>query len=360
MVIGAGISGLTTGVALAEAGIEVTIISHDHPADTNSAKAGASWGPYMVSHEHMDVWSAQTYDLLTGIAGDEDSGVRLLSGIEAFTKDSFDAWSERTAVPPSWAEKIAGFERLDFVDGEPNPKLPPGYHFGWQGTIPIVNMPRYLEYLVRRFLAAGGNLRVGDGVRSFSDPRLMEMLGPDTAVVNCTGLGASGLVPDTTMEPTRGQLVMVENPGITEFFQDNPAPGERESTHIFPHGDVVVVGGCDYKFKPGEPWEAQEADPEVTERILRRAERIEPRLVGARRVDAWVGLRPVRTAQVRVERDPRRDIRLIHNYGHGGAGITLSWGCVIQVGQLLGVAVAPPDTLGEDVDIPTLNGVLTG
>jgi D-amino-acid oxidase len=45
-----------------------------------------------------------------------------------------------------------------------------------------------------------------------------------------------------------------------------------------------------------------------------------------------VGLRPFRRSGVRLERDQLRDGRtVIHNYGHGGAGFTLSWGCAREV-----------------------------
>jgi D-amino-acid oxidase len=45
-----------------------------------------------------------------------------------------------------------------------------------------------------------------------------------------------------------------------------------------------------------------------------------------------VGLRPFRKSGVRLERDQLRDGRaVIHNYGHGGGGFTLSWGCAREV-----------------------------
>src|SRR5918994_1793517 len=38
------------------------------------------------------------------------------------------------------------------------------------------------------------------------------------------------------------------------------------------------------------------------------------------------GLRPYRASGFVVRREPLGDKALVHNYGHGGAGITLSWG----------------------------------
>ena len=358
MVIGAGISGLTTGVVLAEANVKVKIISAGRPEQTDSAKAGASWGPYMVSHDRVAAWSAQTYRRLSEIADDRDSGIRLLPGIEAFTEQAFHEWSSRTSVPPAWATQIPTF--AERRRGGDERDLPEGYFYGWHYTIPIVNMPTYLEYLSRRFKAAHGELLVtGVPVGSFESAlEMADFSDPGTVVVNCSGLGSSELVPDATMAPTMGQLGIVRNPGIHEFFQDNPVPGALESTHIFPQGDIVVIGGCDRLFEPGAPWVAAEPDPVLRGRILKRAEAIRPELRGAEVLADRVGLRPVRTDQVRVEWDRRQDLRLLHNYGHGGAGVTLSWGCALKVGRLFGAL--PPPSESEAVNIPTLGGVLAG
>ncbi|HET7458205.1 MAG TPA: hypothetical protein VFJ74_11185, partial [Gemmatimonadaceae bacterium] len=43
-----------------------------------------------------------------------------------------------------------------------------------------------------------------------------------------------------------------------------------------------------------------------------------------------VGLRPARPA-VRLEAEPREGGTVVHCYGHGGAGVTLAWGCADEV-----------------------------
>ena len=64
----------------------------------------------------------------------------------------------------------------------------------------------------------------------------------------------------------------------------------------------------------------------------------------------WVGLRPLRTKGVRLEMDPqlvdggRRWINVIHNYGHGGSGVTLSWGCAKEVVDLALPLFGPPSS----------------
>jgi D-amino-acid oxidase len=42
-----------------------------------------------------------------------------------------------------------------------------------------------------------------------------------------------------------------------------------------------------------------------------------------------VGLMQFRSGSVRLEREPGTHI--VHNYGHGGSGVTLSWGCALEV-----------------------------
>jgi glycine/D-amino acid oxidase-like deaminating enzyme len=58
----------------------------------------------------------------------------------------------------------------------------------------------------------------------------------------------------------------------------------------------------------------------------RRARRLVPVLVSPARVIRTIaGLRPFRPSGFVVRAEPGRPV-LVHNYGHGGAGITLSWG----------------------------------
>ena len=145
------------------------------------------------------------------------------------------------------------------------------------------------------------------------------------AVVNCTGTGARDLVPDESVVPVRGQVVVVENPGITEFYLDHGDNG-ADYVYVFPHGDVAVLGGIAYE---GDSDLAPR--PEVSARILRDCTAVFPSLDGARIVAERVGLRPVRP-QVRLAAEPLSGGRVLwHNYGHGGAGVTLAWGCAAEL-----------------------------
>src|SRR3954471_1391238 len=83
LVVGAGVSGLTTSLRLAERGVRVRIRAEAAPADTNSAAAGAIWDPIYAEHPRVGVWAAASYDIFTGMARERFPGVRLVDGIEA-------------------------------------------------------------------------------------------------------------------------------------------------------------------------------------------------------------------------------------------------------------------------------------
>jgi D-amino-acid oxidase len=140
-------------------------------------------------------------------------------------------------------------------------------------------------------------------------------------VVNCTGLGARELVPDPDVRPVQGELVVVENPGIDEWFVAADA-GASESTYVLPQPYGVVLGGT---ARDGV-WD-QTPDPATAAAIVRRCAAVHPELAEAPVLEHRVGLRPSRSVvRIEVERLPGGAL-CVHNYGHGGAGVTVAWGC---------------------------------
>ena len=63
-----------------------------------------------------------------------------------------------------------------------------------------------------------------------------------------------------------------------------------------------------------------------------------PLLAGVRVLGGAVGLRPARPA-VRLEAEPHDRGVVVHCYGHGGAGVTLAWGCAEEVVGLVSAAL---------------------
>ncbi len=304
LVIGAGVSGLTSAIRMAEAGLRVSVYAAESPRKTTSMAAGAMWGPYLVEPiQRVRAWSARSLEVFRKLAQDPQTGVHLASGVEA----------SRTLVdPPEWGNQLDGFRMCE--PGE----LPAGFVTGWRFTVPLIDMPRYLDYLQRRLSEAGGAIQIRR-VRSFD-----EVIGQAPIVVNCAGMGARELVPDPQLTPIRGQLVVVENPGLTEFFSEDTGPS-TDLLHFSPHGETVILGGV---AQPGQS--NREPDLATSSAILARCSQVEPRLRGAHVLEHRVGLRPTRP-YVRLDMQHTNGTRLIHNYGHGGAGVTLSWGCADDV-----------------------------
>jgi D-amino-acid oxidase len=307
LVLGAGVSGLTTAVCLAEAGLRVRVRARDMPMSTTSCAAGAMWGPLLVEHDEVEAWSTQTLDELTRLADDEATGVRLVHGIEA---------CKIPAEPAGPVTRIADFRYCAPAE------LPPGFAVGWRYTAPLIDMPVYLRYLSERLARAGVTVEAGD-VAAIED-----VTGEARVTVNCTGVGAARLVPDPEVRAVRGQLVVAENPDLDEYFAEY-THDETDMTYYLPMGRSVILGGCAEAVG-----EDLRPDPATLHAIVRRCAEVEPRLRRARITGVRVGLRPSRP-RVRVEHVRTGGAAdVIHNYGHGGAGVSLSWGCAFAVRRI--------------------------
>jgi D-amino-acid oxidase len=156
---------------------------------------------------------------------------------------------------------------------------------------------------------------------------LSEALEHADIVIDCAGLGARELVPDPSMFPIRGQLMHVANPGIEHVFLDeHHAEG---IAYVVPRGDDCVLGGT-----VDEDDEDLVGRSDDASRILQACGAMEPALLRAPRLADVVGLRPGR-ATVRLEAERPGEALVVHDYGHGGAGVTLSWGCALEVVDLV-------------------------
>ena len=302
-VVGAGVTGLTCALRLAEAGLAVRLVARDRLEATTSAVAAALWYPYRAyPYDRVLRWSKQTYDELVALADRApDAGIRLRSGVE---------WRREEGPDPWWAGAVPDLAKVR--------DAPPGLAVGWRFTAPVVDMTRYLPWLESR-LASHGVVPEPGELHS-----LDEAAG---TVVDCAGLGARRLAGDPSVTPVRGQVVLVEQVGLDEWVVDD---GDgRELTYVVPRIDDVVVGGT-----ADEGAEDTTVDTATAAAILGRATALVPALSGARVLRHKVGLRPGRP-EVRLEAE-RRDGRIVvHCYGHGGAGVTLSWGCAADVVDLV-------------------------
>ena len=200
--------------------------------------------------------------------------------------------------------------------------LPP-YRAGWEMVAPVVEMPVYLRWLVDRVEELGGTI---------TRLALSALPSGGAVVVNASGLGGRLFARDGSVVPVRGQVVLVEQVGLDRWWLDaGDQRTGRPATYVVPRSADIVLGGTEDE---GE-WD-RAPDPVTSERILARATDLVPELRGAKVLATRVGLRPARPA-VRVEEEAGTAGRVVHCYGHGGAGVTLSWGCADEVADLVGV-----------------------
>jgi D-amino-acid oxidase len=297
VVVGAGVVGLSCALRLLEADHRVDVLARDLPLETTSSVAAAIWYPYLaLPQDRVTAWGTTAYAEFARQAAAGVDGVTLRNGTELLRREMPDPW---------WVEAVPSLARV-------TPRPP--YADAWSFVTPVIDMPRYLGWLTEQVVDAGGT------VTRMALARLPEA----PLVVNCSGLGSRALTGDTTTHPVRGQVVVVEQFGLEEWWLAEEGPNGEVPTYVIPRTDDVVLGGTD---DDGD-W-SRTPSPEVADDIIRRATALVPGVARARVVRHKVGLRPARP-EVRLERVGD----VIHCYGHGGAGVTLSWGCADEVRRL--------------------------
>jgi D-amino-acid oxidase len=298
LVVGAGVIGLTAAIRLREAGVAAVVVARDPPQATTSAVAAALWYPYRAfPRERVAGWSARGFEVLSALAAQPGSGVRMRWGTEHVAAGTPDPW---------WRDAVPSFARTSG---------------GWRFAAPVADMSAHLPWLVARLRALGGSVTAG------ALGGLDEALARAPVVVNAAGLGARELAGDSSLLAVRGQILRVACPAVDEWLLDQGDP--ERLLYVVPRERDVVLGGTAV-----EGAEAMGADPAVAAAIRARCEAAVPALRGAPVVAEAVGLRPARPA-VRLEADARDGGTVVHCYGHGGAGVTLAWGCAEEVVALV-------------------------
>lgn len=308
VVVGAGISGLACAVRLHEAGCSVEVVAAEPPGRTTSAVAAALWYPYRAFPEReVTRWGAATYAVLAEMADVAGTGVRMRTGREIFNVATPEPWW-RSAVPT--------------LDRVPPADLPPGYVDGFVLSVPVVDSSIHLPWLFERMTGLSVSFRQA----TVTD--LSRVAPQADVIVNCTGLGAAALLDDDCMVPIRGQIVLVDQVGLTEWLLADTDP--VLSTYVVPREHTIVLGGtAEIGATDLEP------DPVTAEEVHERCVALVPQLQRARVLAHRVGLRPARSA-VRLEAGRLASGQpVVHNYGHGGAGWTLSYGCAAEVTELV-------------------------
>ncbi|TYZ68323.1 hypothetical protein PybrP1_007602 [[Pythium] brassicae (nom. inval.)] len=292
VVLGAGISGLTSALALLESGYSRVRIVAAATEGLVSHVAGAIWMPFAlpanVSPHKPRKWCEVSMAWLTRIweqHGESATGIHFVKGVDV-SGDGTPA-----VVHPYWAHCVRDFRLLSKQEAE---AICPGTAHGFAFETIVYNPTVLMKWLRAQIESRGG---------TFELRRVADL----------------------------GELacdVLVFNPSIKQFRMVVHANAQH--TYILPRpGGEVVLGGT---VQPGN-WSAETSEEDVRA-IWERCCALCPAVRESRVLGYVAGLRPGRTNSTRVELDPRRSASgalVIHNYGHAGSGHTLQWGCAQDV-----------------------------
>eukprot|EP00890_Picochlorum_soloecismus_P006657 jgi/Picsp_1/816/NSC_04305-R1_d-aspartate oxidase len=326
-VIGGGVIGLASALRISnEMDVRVEIVAEKIAKETTSEGAGGLWKPFALTGTRADLtnrWGKETLDHYMSLflsPDAEKAGIILTSAYELY---------EKKEEEPEWAHIVPGFrhltpEEIHFYD-------PSGRHVHGIAYDTIIAEGRlYMQYLLEKLCSQNEKVTITKKRLDSID----DVMGSEEAsvVVNCTGLGARELFKDESMFAIRGHVLRVKAPWVRHHVESHSLD-ETRPAYIIPNTDTVVLGGT--KDVGNEDTESRE---EERREIFDQCKAIVPSLEGAEVVSSWVGLRPGRIG-IRLEKEDiilnGHTLPCIHNYGHGGSGLTLAWGCAGDVVELV-------------------------
>ncbi len=350
LVVGAGVSGLTTALCLARRGFHVTVVADQVSPDITSNVAGAlwEWPPAVCGRHHDEVllapskaWSLTSYERFRELADAPAATGVFLRPANFYFRQPVNTNPAELRKMKELADHVLGFvhsmELIKTNGVNPDAGVVDAYRF----LAPMVDTDRYLSWLHRQITLAGCPLlprRISGDLRA-QEQQLRQEFAADL-IVNCTGLGAYELAGDKDLCPHRGAVIRVDNTGAAmpriraaHCVANDSSTDHQDMIFVVPRGnDRLLLGGL---VEPDEWGTNVGLDYAPIRDLLRRNVEFLPILADAKLDQAdpvRVGLRPFRGQSVRLEHEA--GTRIIHNYGHGGAGVTLSWGCAEHVAQL--------------------------
>lgn len=335
-IVGAGVIGLTTACELSS-DFEITVLGDLIGRETDSWKATAIWHVYLVPEtEEVLKWAQQTLEKLYAISLEEkNAGVGLVKGLELFRK----GFAER----PTWAniprtfrmlsqDEINEFNNISSLgflrEEEIRMLVEKPVLWGYEIEAPVADMLIYLEWLKSKAIESGVKIH-RQHVES-----LESLFSGFDIVINCTGFRAREIANDKNFKSFRGQYFVLRSnsDAPVDYIGDDDHPGGM--AYFIPRFGEVMIGGC-----AEEGLETLDITLDWEDTINRAglyAPWVRERKIEDQARDAVVGLRPFREGGIRLERDINCNKGLLlHNYGHGGSGFSLSWGCAKKIKELI-------------------------
>lgn len=349
LVIGAGVSGLTTALELHGRGVRVTVIAEKFAPDIVSVVAGALWEwPPAVCGYHQDQvslerskeWCMVSFERFREMQARCVPGVHVRT-VNFYFTDAIESNPDDLKKMCEIAANVPGFKRHPEKTWSDAVSPLYGVVDGYRHLAPMIDTDAYMLWLIAEARRAGIAIEQRQITGSLREQRaaLLAQYGADVLIC-CAGLGTAEL-SGASMYPLRGALVRMKNDGtrfprVTEAHCVSHKHGSDEQDIVFivPRGDdMLVLGGL---TEPDEWSTDLSLDYGPVREMYERCLAFMPALADGELDPAEpvrTGLRPFRHGNVCVEYDPRDEV--IYNYAHGGSGVTFSWGCAVEVAGLL-------------------------
>ncbi len=303
-IVGAGISGLSCAYLLSNKNYSIDVIAKAFSPDITSNRAAAFWFPYHIRNDKRGIdWAKTTYIFYKKLSADSATGISIKQLIKVLRENVVE---EETV----WIE----FMPKGSCNIIPKKDLQKGIAKAYNVTVPLIETQIFLPYL-KEYMIQRNVQFIQKEVNDLND-----LQNEYDFIINCTALGARKLCNDKTIIPVRGQVALIETKTDYPIYLDNEKP-----LYIVPRKDAMIIGGT-YEENMYE----ESTEPSTIQQLLHNAYEVFPELQQQKIIGSWAGLRPFRPA-VRVEKENN----IIHNYGHGGSGFTLAFGCAEEVTKML-------------------------
>lgn len=404
LVLGGGITGLSTAIVLQSLGLSVTIVAEklpdakipgskitggmandpilagvktidpifvndmaNNPILANAmaidpkvatSYAMASAYPHNLRVKNLEQISDDSQTVFEHLCKEQNSGIEL--------QELYEVFEDKPEDPPLASRRL----KMEYFDGSPaqlkktiDPPSRPGakHLWGWKFDTYFADMPKYLSFLCSLFIARGGTLKIqkiGTDLLEHAAGRLF---------VNCLGVGAIAFTGDSApVKILRGKQLLVANAprllgkrGLPVAYNYTPTveifprgDGNPEYLHFFSRLDGWLLGQT---REPGmldqngewkgitSPVSTEDfggvAIPtpmiELNRALLStwlNAEFANQNLVAR---EGYRYYRDPLDTGVRLESEIKDNAVIVHNYGHGGSGITMSWGCALETARIV-------------------------
>jgi D-amino-acid oxidase len=305
-IMGAGISGMSTAFLLLSNNYRITIYAKAFTPNITSNRAAAFWFPYHIRNDRRGIrWCQTSYEYYEKLAAQKETGISICQLIKVLRNGVEEE-------EPVWVDFMPKGSYRVMQSSE----LMQGIAKGYDIIVPLIETQIFLPYLQNQ-LQQNGVKFIKKEIGNFD-----ELSNDYDLIINCSALGARKLCNDDKVIPIRGQVALLSPRNQFPIYLDNEKP-----LYIVPRKDAIIVGGT---YEEGV--ETETTEPSTIQRILNNVYEVFPELREQQVIGSWAGLRPYR-AEVRVEHEEETNI--IHNYGHGGSGFTLSFGCAEEVAAIV-------------------------